>query len=87
MSDAKPASPSPSPFASPVKAANGDRDVRCNVARPVPAHYRTLLSARSLRFYDGTYRWNGGVGYWDKRGGMFTVCILSFPFCVCRLWD
>lgn len=32
-------------------------------------HWHGLLSERSQKFYDGTYKWNKVDGFWDENEG------------------
>jgi hypothetical protein len=37
------------------------------------AHWDNLLTERSKKFYDGTYRWDGSEGFWDENQGKSIV--------------
>lgn len=50
-------------------------------------YWDTLLSERSRKFYDGTYTWNGGEGFWDEAEGklFFHIFLVSTFFFLQRV--
>lgn len=75
----QPDTPLPTTTASPLPAPALDLNSNAN-AKSLPPHWLPLLSPRSLNFYDGTYTWDGGKGYWDDKDSEFFLDICIFCF-------
>lgn len=70
-----------SPLPTPALDLHSNPDLNPNATtKTPPPHWLPLLSPRSLNFFDGTYTWDGGKGYWDDKGGEFFLDICIFCF-------